>query len=196
MATETTTRPGTSADRPNGIDVAALSQTVATLQDDPSLGDFTFRASSTWEDGTCSRGSIHTFAQAGQEDTTRTTAFVLHGDEPPALLGQNRGPNAVELLLQSLAFCYAVGFAANAAALGITLTRMDHEVEGDINVGRFLGLDGTRPGFTAIRAHAYVSSPDATPEQLQELGEHVQRTSPVLDCLTEPVPVQTTVHVV
>jgi uncharacterized OsmC-like protein len=121
---------------------------------------------------------------------------VLHGDEPPVLLGGNKGPNAVELLLQALAFCYAVGYAANAAAQGIDITRMEYEIEGDLDVGPFLGLDGPRPGFTAVRATARVSSPNARAEQLEELCRYVQDTSPVRDCLANPIPVTTTLEVV
>ena len=46
----------------------------------------------------------------------RVLRTLLVGDEPPVLLGQNKGPNAVELLLAALGFCYSVGYVANAAA--------------------------------------------------------------------------------
>jgi uncharacterized OsmC-like protein len=178
----------------NGIDVARLLETVEAIQDDPSLAEFTFRARSSWRGGTHSVGEIGGFAHAGQEDHSRAAPFGLEGDEPPVLLGENNGPNAVELLLQALAFCYAVGYVANAAARGIEITRMDYEVEGDFDVRAFLGLDGTRPGFTAIRVKGVVSSPNATAEQLQELCRYVQGTSPVRDCLTNPIPVETTLE--
>ena len=180
----------------NGIDVRALSETVDAIRDDPSLGSFTFRARSRWQGGTYNTGEISTFVQGGSEDRSRAAAFTLHGDEPPVLLGANRGPNAVELLLQGLAFCYAVGYVANAAARGIEITRMDYEIEGDFDVRPFLGLDGARPGFTRIRARGTVSSPNATREQLQELCQYVQDTSPVRDSLANPVPVETTLEVV
>ena len=64
--------------------------------------------------------------------TIRAPDVAADGDEPPVLLGSNAGPNAVELVLQALAFCYAVGFVANAAARGIEITRMNNEVEGDV----------------------------------------------------------------
>jgi uncharacterized OsmC-like protein len=99
------------------------------------------------------------------------------------------------LLLQALAFCYAVGFAANAAAQGIEITSLEFQVDGDVDVGPFLGLEGPRPGFTAIRAHARVSSPNATREQLQTLCRYVQDTSPVRDSLANPVPVETTLDI-
>lgn len=154
----------------NGIDVQALVETSKAIADD--------------------------FTHADSEDQSRAAAFFLHGDEPPVLLGANRGPNAVELLLQGLAFCYAVGFVANAAAKGIEITHLDYEAEGDLDVRRFLGLDGQRAGFTAIRARARVSSPNATLEQLEELCRYVQETSPVRDSLVNPVPVETTLEIV
>ncbi|WP_153398693.1 OsmC family protein [Ornithinicoccus halotolerans] len=179
----------------NGIDVSALLETIAACEQDPAVGTFTFRASSRWQDGTHNVGAIASFSHAGQEDQSRTGAFELDGDEPPVLLGSNRGPNAVELLLQALAFCYAVGYVANAAARGIEITRMDYEIEGDLDVRRFLGLPGQRPGFTTIRATGRVASPNATREQLTELCQYVQDTSPVRDSLANAVAVETTLEV-
>ncbi len=111
------------------------------------------------------------------------------------LLGANAGPNAAELLLQALGFCYAVGFVANAAARGIEISSMEYEIEGDLDVRRFLGLDGVRPGFTEIRATGRVSSPNATKAQLEELCQYVQDTSPVRDSLANPVAVKTSLQV-
>lgn len=180
----------------NGIDVTRLLETVEAINADDTLAAFTFRARSSWREGTHNIGEIGGFIHAGEEDRSRAAPFVLDGDEPPVLLGNNSGPNAVELLLQALAFCYAVGYVANAAARGIEITRMDYEIEGDFDVRPFLGLDGPRPGFTAIRAKAIVSSPNATEEQLQDLCRYVQQTSPVRDCLANPIPVETTLDVV
>lgn len=180
----------------NGIDVDQLLETINAIKEDPHLGTFSFRAKSSWQSGTQNLGEIAGFSHAGSEDQSRSAPFVLEGDEPPVLLGLNKGPNAVELLLQGLAFCYAVGYVANAAARGIEITRMDYEIQGDLDVRPFLGLDGPRPGFTRIRARGWVSSPNATPEQLEELCRYVQDTSPVRDCLVNPVPVETTLEVV
>lgn len=188
MTTTTTVR--------NGIDVDQLLATVDVLKNDANVGAFTFSASSTWDSGTHSTGKIGQFVHAGEIDTSRSQAFTSHGDEPPVLLGANKGPNAVELLLQALGYCYAVGYAANAAAQGIEITSMEYEVEGDIDVRPFLGLPGPRPGFTAIRAKGTVSSPNATPEQLQALCRYVQDTSPVRDCLANTVPVETSLEIV
>jgi uncharacterized OsmC-like protein len=180
----------------NGIDVDALVQTIEAVKEDPTQASFTFRARSTWQEGTHNLGEIHAFTHAGREDDTRAAPFTLEGDEPPVLLGANNGPNAVELLLQSLAFCYAVGFVANAAAQGIEVSRMEYEMEGDFDVRPFLGVEGPRPGFTRIRAVGRVSSPNASREQLEDLCRYVQQTSPVRDSLVHAVPVDTSLEVV
>lgn len=187
---------GTSVTVRNGIDVDQLLGTIKAIEAEPGLGGFTFKATSTWNEGTHSLGRIQEFTHAGVQDTSRGEGFVLEADEPPVLLGNNAGPNAGELLLQALAFCYATGYVANAAALGLEITSLQIEVEGDLDVGKFLGLAGPRAGFTAIRAHARVSSPNATREQLEDLCRHVQDTSPVRDSLAAPVPVETTLQVV
>jgi len=179
----------------NGIDVGQLMATIDAIRNDGDLSAFTFRTTTTWESGTRNRGEIGGFVHAGKEDTSRTRSFVLEGDEPPVLLGANAGPNAAELLLQALGFCYAVGFVANAAARGIEISSMEYEIEGDLDVRRFLGLDGVRPGFTEIRATGRVSSPNATKAQLEELCQYVQDTSPVRDSLANPVAVKTSLQV-
>lgn len=186
----------TTATVTNGINLDQLVETIDAIKGDDDAGVFTFRASSSWVDGTYNTGAIKPFNHAGVEDESRSGDFELAGDEPPILLGKNKGPNAVELLLQGLAFCYAVGYVANAAAQGIEIDRMEYEIEGDFDVRSFLGLPGARPGFTEIRARGRVSSPNATEQQLVDLCQYVQDTSPVRDSLANPVPIETTLEVV
>ena len=174
----------------NGVNVDQLVATIGAIQSDANIASFTFKATSTWESGGRSRGQIGDFVHAGAT-SQRGAQFELVGDEPPVLLGSNAGPNAVELLLQALAFCYGVGYAYNAAARGIELSELRYEVEGDIDVRTFVGLDGPRAGFSAIRAKSWVKSPNATQAQLEELCQYVQDTSPVRDCLANAVPVTT-----
>ena len=84
-----------------------------------------------------------------------------------------------------------MGYVYNAAARGIEISELRTEVEGDIDLRTFVGLEGPRAGFTAIRVKGWVKSPNATQEQLEELCQYVQDTSPVRDCLANPVPVTT-----
>jgi uncharacterized OsmC-like protein len=175
----------------NGVDVERLVATIGAIQGDPNLATFTFRARSSWESGGRNRGAIQEFEHAGASTTDRAEPFELIGDEPPVLLGTNAGPNAVELVLQALAFCYGVGFVYNAAAKGIDIEELRYEIEGELDLHRFVGLGGPRAGFSAVRATGWVRSPNATATELEELGQYVQDTSPVRDILANAVPVTT-----
>lgn len=173
----------------NGVDVGQLQETVEAIQDDPSLAQFRFRARNRWENGGHSRTEIQGFYGAGQEDESRAEAFVLEGDEPPVLLGSNRAPNAVESVLHALASCLAVGFVYNAAAKGIEVRSLDFDLEGELDLHGFLGLsDEVRAGYSDIRL-TYTVDCDADADAVDELCDYVQRTSPVMDILRNPVSV-------
>lgn len=175
--------------RLNGVDVDQLVETINHIEESPELARFKFRAENEWVDGGHSRTTIQEFYGAGQHDDSRSEPFVLDGDEPPILLGKNRGPNAVEAVLHALASCLAVGFIYNAAAKGIKVESLDFDVDGEIDLHGFLGLsDEVRPGYENIQV-TYRVECDASREQVEELCKYVQETSPVLDIISNPVPV-------
>lgn len=173
----------------NGVNVDQLIGTVNAIKQNPDLARFQFRAHNEWLDGGHSRTMIQGFYGAGQEDTSRTTPFVVEGDEPPILLSDNAGPNAVEAVLHALASCLAVGFIYNAAARGIEVESLKFDLEGDLDLRAFLGLsEEVRPGYEGIRLTYHVKS-NAPQEKIEELCSYVQKTSPVLDIIRNPVPV-------
>ena len=173
----------------NGVNVDQLVGTVTAVKENPEIARFQFRAHTNWVDGGQSRTTIQSFYGAGQEDASRTEPFVLEGDEPPVLLGGNRGPNAVEAVLHALASCLAVGFIYNAAAQGIKVDALDFDLEGDLDLQGFLGLsEQVRPGYEGVSVTYRVKS-DAPREKIEELCTYVQKTSPVLDIIRNPVPV-------
>lgn len=184
MAAESATRQAL-----NGINVTQLMDTINAIQINPDLAKFTFRASTRWVNGGYSRTTMQSFYGAGQEDTSRAVPFHLDGDEPPVLLGENRGPNAVETVLAALASCLAVGLAYNAAAQGIKIEELRFELEGGIDLHGFLGLsEKVRPGYRGIQLNCRIKS-EVPREKLAELFEYVKKTSPVLDIICNPVPV-------
>jgi uncharacterized OsmC-like protein len=173
----------------NGVNVDQLVATVSAIQQNPDLARFQFRAHNEWIDGGHSRTTIQGFYGAGQEDASRSRPFIVEGDEPPVLLGGNAGANAVEAVLHALASCLAVGFIYNAAAQGINVESLRFDLEGDLDLHAFLGLsDQVRPGYENIRLTYRVKS-DAPREKIVELCDYVQRTSPVMDIIRNPVPV-------
>jgi uncharacterized OsmC-like protein len=173
----------------NGVNVDQLVDTIKAVQGQPELAKFKFRASTQWVSGGHTRTEIQSFYGVGQEDTSRSKPFILEGDEPPILLGENNGPNAVEVVLHALTSCLSVGFIYNAAAKGIHVEELKFNVEGDLDLHRFLGLsEEKRPGYEGIRL-TYTVKADAPEKELTELCEYVQKTSPVLDIIRNPVPV-------
>jgi uncharacterized OsmC-like protein len=105
------------------------------------------------------------------------------------LLGGNAAPNAVEVIFHALASCLAVGFIYNAAAQGFNVESLSFELEGELDLRAFLGLsDEVRPGYEGVRLSYRVKS-DAPREKIEELCNYVQKTSPVLDIIRNPVPV-------
>ena len=171
----------------NGVDVGKLLATIDAIKANPELANFQFRAETEWKSGGHSRTGIQSFHGAGAEDTSRSNPFAVEADEPPLLLGSNAGPNAVEIVLAGLASCLAVGFAYNAAARGIRIDALTLGLAGNIDLHGFLGLsDKVRPGYRDIRVTCRVKS-DASREQLLELCDYVQKTSPVLDIVRNPV---------
>ena len=172
----------------NGIDVERLSGTIDHITDDPALARFQFRAQNKWIDGGHNRSTIKEFYGAGHEDTSRTEPFVLDVDEPPVLLGENRGPNAGEYVLHALAACLTGTLVYHAAARGIALEGLECTIEGDADLQGFLGLDeSVRPGFENVRV-AFKATGEFDDDQLAELAS-LTRYSPVRDIVSNPVPV-------
>ena len=173
----------------NGVDVDRLGETVNLIRQNPILATSRFRATNSWISGGHNRSRIHTFYAAGREDTSRSQPFVLDADEPSWLLGTNRGANPGEFVLHALAACLTTSLVYHAAARGIRVESVESTVEGDIDWRGFLGLSAdVRRGFKQIRVHFTVKS-NASSERLRELTTF----SPVLDIVSNPVPVSVTI---
>ena len=174
----------------NGVNVDGLKTTIRAVRQEPHLGMSHFRARNRWVDGGYNQTSVQDFYVAGQEDTSRATPFELEADEPPVLLGENRGPNPVEYALTALLSCLTSSMVYHAAARGIRIEELESEVEGDIDLRGFLGIDSNVPkGYQNIRVNFRVRS-DASPEELKELALF----SPVFDTISSPVPIAVNVE--
>ena len=175
--------------RTNGLDMEALVGTVAAIKQDPSLGQFEFRATNRWVDGGENRSRIKEFYGAGSEDESRTEAFEFTNGEPPVLLGANEGANPVEYLLHALAGCVTTTTVLHATARGIQIERLSTELVGTIDVQGLLALDDSVPvGYEQIRIKMDIQA-DCSDEELNELVAFAQDHSPVCNTICRPVPV-------
>ncbi|CCQ74960.1 OsmC family protein [Magnetospira sp. QH-2] len=110
-------------------------------------------------------------------------------DEPPVLLGDDTAPNPSEAALAALGSCIAVGIHANAVHQGITIQKLELELEGDLNITAVWGCGDTseKPvGFTDVRVKVDLEC-DASEEDKAALLAHVKQWSPVANTYTRPV---------
>jgi uncharacterized OsmC-like protein len=172
----------------NGVDVPTLFATLDAVKDNNDIAKFEFRATNQWISGTHSQGRVNGYHGAMQEHEREQT-WVLDVDHPPVLVGGDNGPTPVEYVLHALAGCITAGIANIAAARGVTLTRVESTVKGDIDLLGILGLsDEVRNGFEQI-SMAFTIEGDAPAEKLQEIVEQSRARSAVFDIITNSVPV-------
>jgi uncharacterized OsmC-like protein len=177
----------------NGVNVTKLIDVMEMIKGNAEIARFKFRNRNKWVDGGLNRSSIDGFYGALQENT-RETPFVLNNDEPPVLLGGDRGANPVEQVLHGLAGCITTTLVYHAAAKGITIDEMETSFEGDLDLRGLLGLPGAkRRGYEEIRVKVTVKA-DASKEEIEELVKLAERRSPVYDIVTNPVPVKVTIE--
>lgn len=174
----------------NGVNVDQLMGTIEAVKGDAEIAKFKFRTQTKWIKGGHCETKIKSFYGAKQEDQSRETPLVMVGDEPAVLLGENHGPNAVEAVLHALSSCLSVGIVYNAAAMGIEIHSLEFEVEGDLDLHAFLGLSETkRPGYENIVVKVKADT-SVSKKKFKKLLEYVKKTSPVLDIISNPVPVE------
>jgi len=156
---------------------AVIEGTAAAVAQDPKNAHAVFR-------------SDHDLVGVTEVTTQVGSGHRFTVDEPEALGGGNAAANPVEYALAALGSCQAITYRFWAARLGVALDTVHVEVEGDLDVRGFFGLDDTvRPGFGAVRLHVQLSGPER-PERYQELADAVDAHCPVLDLFAHPVPVQ------
>ena len=172
----------------NGVNVTGLMQTIDAVKADTTVAKFRFRSHNQWLEGGHNRSTLNEIYGAGQVHH-RAKSFVIYADEPIVLLGNDQAPNPAEYLLSALAACVTSSLVYHAAARGITIEKVESQVEGDVDVRGFLGLDSSvRNGFDNIRMTLAIHA-DVTDEQLEELASLGTGFSPVFDSVTNGVPV-------
>jgi uncharacterized OsmC-like protein len=165
----------------NGIHMETLQGTVNAIAQEPDLGACKFRASNKWLGGNHNCTTVTGFYGAKQEIAHKQT-FELHADEPPILAGNDEGANPVEHLLNALAACVTTSMVAHAAVRGIRIEALESELEGDIDLNGFLGLDEDTPkGFTDIRINFKVKTDIENLDRLKCLTAF----SPVFNTITQ-----------
>ena len=169
----------------NGVDLDQLMTAIDAVKSDPANGKLTFKVQSKWKGGFKAEHTPCDFV-VGPETGKHTKDHTLSTDEPNEILGGDTGISPAETLLTSLASCLAVGYAANAAAMGINLEEVSFEITGNGSLEGFMNLREQAPGLNGISVKANIKS-DAPAEKLQELHNYVNEHSPIFDTISNPV---------
>jgi uncharacterized OsmC-like protein len=157
------------------LDIDAFDATREAVSNDPSIGQGSFTTVTTWQDG----ARAHTTARS----------FEIETDEPAPLGGTDAAVDPMELVLAAVGTCLSIGWVTQARKRGIDYRELKIEVSGNYDLRGYLALDDeTRPGFSDITYSVSVDS-DATAEQLAEIKEAAERTSPMFDNVLNSTPV-------
>ncbi len=172
----------------NGVNVHQLFETIDSIKENKNIAKFNFRAQNKWVGGTENHTTISNFYGACQTHTRNKSHFFVK-DEPPILLGDDKGANPVEYLLAGLAGCITTSLVAHAAARGIKIDSIESTLEGDIDLQGFLRLDkSVNPGYQGINISFKIES-DASDETLRELIDLAKKVSPVANTVSRPTPI-------
>jgi uncharacterized OsmC-like protein len=172
----------------NGVNVDDLMAAIEAVKMDPVNGKLTFTVSSEWTGGFKAAHTTSNFV-VGKEPGKRSKNHSISTDEPNEVLGSDTGISPAETLISSLAACLTVGYAANAAALGIDLDELSFEITGDGSLEGFMNNGDKRPGLSDLKIKAFIKS-SAPEDKLRELHDYVNEHSPILDTICNPVKIE------
>ncbi|KUL32122.1 OsmC family protein [Streptomyces regalis] len=167
------------------IDADGLEALASSAKADPSTGRKTLKAVTTCE------GGFRNLTQI------RTLEPVLVS-EPCHLLGDDAAPNPSEMALAALGSCVSVGLLANATQRGVTLSKIEVAMEGDIDISAVWGVgdtpEGKVLGFTAVRCSVTLAG-DADDEVLGEIKDSAMTWSPVVNTFANNVEISSTLTI-
>jgi uncharacterized OsmC-like protein len=172
----------------NGVNVQALLEAREALAGAPDAAQFTWKASSKWEEGVHSTTTIKNFFGLGGEQTHKSET-VFDADHPEVFAASDNGITPIEYLLVGLAGCLTAGVASVAQNRGIQLRSVESTVEGNHDIRGMLGVDSdVRNGFNDIKVTFKIDA-DASQQEIEALVAQSQKRSAVFDALTNPTEV-------
>ena len=169
----------------NGVNVEALLGAREALEETPEAGQFQWRASCEWKNGTHSHSTVEGFFGFGEEQCHKTE-FTFDADHPELFAAADKGATPVEYVLVGLASCLTAGVAAVAQHREIQLRSVTATLEGGMDIQGILGMDqDVRNGFDGIKV-SYKIDADADRDDIEALVAQSQKRSAVYDIISNP----------
>lgn len=168
-----------------GIDAAGLENLAAKNIEKPEHGHKVVKAKTVCEAGFRNQNYVRDHKP-----------FLI--SEPHKLLGDDEAPNPTEFALGALGSCISVGLMANATKRGVTLSRIEVELEGDIDISATWGVgdldDDKVLGVSHVRVNVNLDG-DADEATLQEITDNAMKWSPVVNTFQRPATFETNLTV-
>ena len=172
----------------NGVNVQALLEAREVLKGAPEAAQFTWRASSSWQNGVHSTIKVENFFGLGEEQHHKAP-HSFDADHPAVFAAEDNGITPIEYLLVGLASCLSAGVASVAQNRGIQLRSVESTVEGNHDIRGILGADSdVRNGFNDVKVTFDIDA-DASKEDIEAIVAQSQKRSAVFDALTNPTEV-------
>ena len=158
------------------------------LKGAPEAAQFTWRASSKWQNGVHSTIKSRTSSVSARSSSTRPST-IFDADHPEVFAAEDNGITPIEYLLVGLASCLTAGVASVAQNRGIQLRSVEATVEGNHDIRGILGADSdVRNGFNDVKVTFKIDA-DASKQEIEALVAQSQKRSAVFDALTNPTDV-------
>ena len=174
----------------NDVDLDRLQELVTKSETQPDLG---FEVTTRWTGQFRSESRPGPIRMGDGELVERK--HIILADEPEQILGSDEAPNPQELLMAALNACMTVGYVAGAAKRGISLSRLEIQTSGTLDLRGFFALSDTvPPGYPGLQYVVRIAG-DGTPEQFAEIHAEVQATSPNFDNLARAIRIDASLEV-
>jgi uncharacterized OsmC-like protein len=159
----------------NEINVTALQNYKQEITKNPKSGMIDYNVNLKWLGGTKSKVTT-TGVTLGDQHLSRSFSFII--DEPEQLLGENSHPTPQEYLLGGMGGCMIVGYTVGASLLGITLEKLEVDLQAGLDLRGFLEVDPNAPvGFKDVKYTIRVKG-NGTKEQFEQIHKTVINSSP------------------
>ena len=171
--------------KPNNVNLQGMMSFMEQAKADPGLLKKEKSVEGTWNFTEGQPQFKATLAYAGGERT-------LEADLAPFLGGTGGAPDPIQYCLYGLAACFGGTFMAIAAGEGVILKSLRVVAENQVDFSRAMGM-GTKPVVEKVMLKLIAES-DAPQAKLQELEKLARERCPGVYCLTQPIPLETSVQ--
>lgn len=170
--------------KPNNVNLQGIMSFVNQAKADPGVLKKQKRVEGAWDFQEGHPQFKATLAYPGGERT-------LEADLAPFMGGAGLAPDPIQDRLYGLAACFAGTFMSLAAADGLTLKSLRVVAENQVDLTRPMGL-GDKAVVEKVTLKL-IADTDASDAKLRELEQVARERCPGVYCLTQPVPLETSV---